>query len=583
MREHKLIWGIAMLLACVTGVFAFAQPASCGEISVQVFMPDKQTPAKDATVILSSSDGNLRERFDLPSQKRADENGRCRFEGLPEGEYVVRAVVGNELIATQSTRLVAPNQRVGAWLTLMPVAGEDKGAIVAVVTDSPARAVNSVVLLLRQRGEEKFEQKAIDEFGMLIWSGLEPGEYEAAWVTSQMAKYLMRAPRAQLPNSFVLTVEANKVLKLSLEAARYVGGIQPTPVGPVPGPIAPEKPLLVGRLNFRGVALDENGNPIAKALIQIQGAQFTIQEGLMRSIPLFGNANTDEQGQFEIAIPFATLMLLIRMEPAPDELKPLKGVLLFRLVTFGDKPAVATERVEVTLPSIAELRKEIAKALAGGVAIEQVKPIPLELGKIKFTPRPIPTAKLKLIDAFTGMPIAERNFTIHVLPIGEKGAERPIEPIRVKTNENGVAIVPAEGGKYFVRIFGEGYREANENVALDPGVEAVIMLTPVGTITGTVFIQLKEGMQPLPLPNARLSFRIIPENDGGKAVYTTLTTDAEGRYKVLNVPSGKVQVEVNTWLYSPVRVGGISVKPAQVTEGVDIVIKPIPVGDRGER
>lgn len=583
MKERKLICGVAMMLICVVGVLAFVQSANCGEISVQVFMPDKQTPAKDATVILSSPDGNLRERVDLPFQKRTDENGRCRFEGLPEGEYVVRAVVGSEFITTQSTRLIAPNQRVGAWLTLMPIAGEGKGAIVAVVTDNPARAVNNIVLLLRQRGGEKFEQKAIDEFGMLIWSGLEPGEYEAAWVTSQMAKYLMRAPRAQLPNSFALTIEANKVLKLSIEAARYVGGIQATPVGPVAGPIVPERLPFEGRLGFRGVALDENGNPIAKALIQIQGAQFTIQEGLMRSIPLFGTANTDEHGQFEIAIPFAMLMPLMRMEPAPDELKPLKGVLLLRLVTFGAQPAVATERVEITLPSIAELRKGIAKALVGGIAVEQVKPIPIEVGKIKFSPRPTPTARLKLIDAFTGAPIAGHRFTIHALPIGERGAERPVEPMTVKTDENGIVAVPTEGGKHFVRIFGEGYREANENVTLDPGREAIIMLTPVGTITGTVFIQLKEGMQPLPLPNARLLFRIIPENDGGKAVHITLTTDAEGKYKAPNVPSGKVQVEVNTWLYAPTRVGGIFVKPAQVTEGVDIVIKPIPIGDRGER
>jgi len=574
-ERHKLIWGAIATVACVVGAFAFTQPAKCGEISVQVFMPDKQTPAKDATIILSSPDGNLRERLGLPSQKKADENGRCRFEGIPEGEYAIRAVVDNELIITQSTRLVTPNQRVGAWLTLLPVASGDKGAIVAVVTDNPARAVNNIVLLLRQKGEGKFEQKAIDEFGMLIWSGLEPGEYEAAWVTSQMAKYLMRVPRAQLPNSFALTVEAGKVLKLSLEAARYVGGIQQVPVGP---PL-PERFPFEGRLAFRGIALDENGNPIAKALVQIQGAQFMVQEGLMRSIPLFGAANTDEQGQFEITIPFATLMPLIRVEPAPDELKPLKGVLLFRLVTFGAKPAVATERVEVTLPSIAELRKEIGKAIAGGVALEQGKPIHFEVGKIKFTPRPIPTAKLKLIDAFTRAPISGRNITIQMFPTERGGGvERPPEPMTVKTDENGIAIVPAEGGRYFIRIFSEGYREANENVVLDPGGETVIMLTPVGTITGIVFIQLKEGMEPLPLPNARLSFRIIRENGERRDIqYLTLTTDAEGRYKAVNVPSGKVQIEVSAWLYAPVRVGGIFVKPAQVTEGVDIVIKPIPV------
>lgn len=571
-----------MIWVWLFSVLVFVRHTSCAEISVQVFMPDKQTPAANASVILSSPDGNLREHIGLPLQKNADKDGRCRFEGLPEGEYAVRATLGNELIATQSTRLVAPNQRIGVWLTLSHAASNATGTIIAIVTDNPARAINNLVLVLRKRGVNELEQKVIDEFGMLIWSGLEPGEYEAAWVTSQMAKYLARAPRTQLPNPFIITIEANKVLKLNIEGARS-GAITP-----IPGPIQqrPEAMPFEGLFAIKGVAQDENGNPISKALIQIQGAQFAAQEGLMRSIPLFGAANTNEQGQFEIAIPFATLMPLIRMEPAADEFKPLKGVLLLRLVMFGAQPKVATERVEITLPSIAELRKSITKAVIGDAVGIPPKPVAIELGKVKFALRQMPTAKLKLIDALTKMPIANRKFTIRIILVdgGRETGRRPIEPTIVEADENGTVIVPTEGaGRYFVRVEGDGYRQADLTVQLEPGGETTVMLRPVGTASGRVMIQLREDMQPLPLPNARLRFRFIPENEFGEGIQLTITTDAEGRYKAVNVPAGRVRIEVSCWLYAPISIDNILIKPAEITEGVDIVIKPIPVDRREER
>jgi len=170
MKLAKLAWLVSCATAFVLSSL-FVQGGQCGEISVQVFMPDKQTPAVNAIVMLSSPDGNLRERLALPIKKQTDANGRTRFDGVSEGEYVVRAILGEELISTQLTRVVNINQRVGVWLTLSSPAGDGKGAIIAFVTDEPSRAINNLVLLLRQRGAGKIDQKA----GKCPPYGWEPG------------------------------------------------------------------------------------------------------------------------------------------------------------------------------------------------------------------------------------------------------------------------------------------------------------------------------------------------------------------------------------------------------------------------
>jgi hypothetical protein len=573
MKLAKLAWLVSCATAFVLSSL-FVQGGQCGEISVQVFMPDKQTPAVNAIVMLSSPDGNLRERLALPIKKQTDANGRARFDGVSEGEYVVRAILGEELISTQLTRVVNINQRVGVWLTLSSPAGDGKGAIIAFVTDEPSRAINNLVLLLRQRGAGKIDQKAIDEFGMLVWGGLEPGEYEGAWVTAQMAKYIGRMPETRIPFLLPIKIEPNKVVRLNVEAGRYLGRVEP--LKPLP--------FLPGNLLIRGSVVGEDGKPLVKAMVQAQGAQITIREGLMRHVGLFGTAFTDEKGQFELRIPLTTLMPLMMMEPMPDEDKPLKGVLLLRLMELGEKPRIATERVEITLPSIAELKKGAVKAEGGDAPVATIG-----VGEVKFKALQTPTAKLKLIDSTTNMPIARHKFTISLFPIGEPGklGEELVAGFKtefqVETDDEGTITIPVVGGRYFVRITADDYLPASTNVSIEAG-GAAVKLIPAGTISGRVFIQLREGAEPLPLPYARLQLTVFSEvQDERKVTTVMITTDGNGRYKAVNIPAGRARIQLHCWLYAPATLEGVFVKPGAVTDGIDFVIKPQPIKEEAIR
>jgi len=564
---------VSWLLSCVTA-FVLSLPLMrdesciCGEISVQVFMPDKQTPAGNATVMLSSPDGNLRDRLALPIKKPTDANGRARFDGVSEGEYVVRAMLGEELISTQLTRVVNINQRVGVWLTLSSPAGDGKGAIIASVTDDPRKAINNLVLLLRQKGAGKIEQKAIDEFGMLVWGGLEPGEYEGAWVTAQMAKYILRVPEGRIPFSLPIKIEPNKVVRLNVEAGRYIGRAEPLK----------QVPLLPGVFVIRGSVVNEDGKPIVKAMVQAQGAQITIREGLMRHVGLFGTAFTNEKGQFELRIPLTTLAPLMMMEPMADEEKPLKGVLLLRLVEFGEKVRVATERVEITLPSIAELKKGAAKAVGGDAPVATVG-----IGEVKFKLLQAPTAKLKLIDSATNTPIEKHKFTVLLIPIGDVGkfgeeARAGVKTeFQVETDAGGIIAIPIAGERCFIRITADDYLPASVTVSIEAG-ETIVKLTPAGTISGKVLIQLREGAEPLPLPYARLQLTVFSEAQNERKVTTVMiTTDGDGKYKAVNIPAGRTRVQLHCWLYAPITIEGVFVRQGTVTDGVDFVIKPQPI------
>ncbi|HID08390.1 MAG TPA: carboxypeptidase regulatory-like domain-containing protein, partial [Armatimonadetes bacterium] len=406
--------------------------ANSGEISGQVFKPDGQTPAAGVTVWLSSPDERLRRQLELPRSTRTTKDGRYTFKELIAGEYAVRAVDDSGLVATQSTRLINDDARVGVWLTLRSMAREGNGAIWGYVRDANDNAVTNITVLLRPIGMMgEWQKKNTDEFGMVLWSDVPPGEYEITLVSPRYVGRFRRIPMPSIIPSQRITVQPNKAVKVEFPQITQTQNVV-------------RKPKLI----IRGQLVDDKGRPIANTRVYLlRLGMHTGGNMWMGRMQMMYNyraqTKTDNEGRF--TLPLVTIPPVIFVQTFTARWKDKQPRLHAILRAEGFAPITA----EFNPPRREAQGGEAEHPLAMPLPLNQ--PIEINLNTLKLTVRS-GDIQVRVVDAITEKPIP--NAWVILLPrrTGEALRARQVMMARIprsKTDDGGIAflkdIIP---GKY---------------------------------------------------------------------------------------------------------------------------------------
>jgi hypothetical protein len=280
-----------------------AAGATAGRIAGRVTVEGTDAPLADARVVLIPAARPMQPMIGPPPQTTTDQDGRFAFSGLKPGEYrldVQRTGYASlEEPGRGRTIQLAEGQSIDSLVVQL-----QKGAVIAgrILGPSGEPQPDVRVMAMRRIAAPNGPTRLIpapvqglqqtNDLGEFRLSGLAPGEY-----------YVSASPHALSPfgGSGVATAPPQGAARTTLATTYYPGTTEVAAAQPVAVPRGAEVGniafMLLSLPAFRvsGVVVDEDGKPIAGAMVMLTGDP---RNGLFMGPA--GNARSGDDGRFEI-------------------------------------------------------------------------------------------------------------------------------------------------------------------------------------------------------------------------------------------------------------------------------------------
>ena len=467
----------------------------------------------------------------LPSfATRTGEDGRFRFENVPEGNHEIyaRRLAPSRLLAALDIRRTSREVRVraGERLSDLTIRLAQGGTIAGTVYDTNAQPVaraNVEIAYLyygsdggrRLRSYYSYAQDATDESGTYRITGVEAGEYYV--FVRGFARDGPKGPGLPrlVPTYYPGTNRAEFAVPVHVASGISTDGVDITLEG-----------TPVFRVSGRLINPFDDGRPMGPIRLELVRRNRRIDEGL---VSLGESVSGDGEFALNVVPPGSyTLFVGVRFNPADD---PNKSTYAMGRIDFDVVDVDVSDLTIVIEPNV-----HVDSRLVLADSVRRVSDLDNMTLGIVFTPT-------------DGKPAAFAPYTA-------RGSW--------KSEDDGTFwLGELSRGTYRVRVYGfpDGYylsslRWAGEDfserdrviVGQPPGDLVIEMSAAGGSLGGTVENEAGE-----PVVSARVVIKPVPETANPDRVVTVLT-DGRGRYDVRGIPPGNYrvfafdQIPYNAWL-----------------------------------